>query len=228
MHPRPRFALAVPVFSALATLALAPPAFAHHLDHSFGVDDDFSWAIVSDQGRSISGNLNSDPIGKLIDRYDGEFLYIRDGEERWVITDPGMIDRARRTGEQIRNYNKEISEIANAEAKFAMASMGNEKKRAKLVERRRDLEDEIDKLKDDGDDTRHLERELFQVKIDLEVLDSMHKNAQLTAEERHELTERRDRASARLRKGMQKIEADLRKILAEAKERHLAERVDLD
>jgi hypothetical protein len=228
MHPLPRFTLAVSVFSALATLAVAPPALAHHPDHSFGLDDDFSWAIVSDHGRSISGNLNSDPIGKVTKRYDGEFLYMRDGDERWVITDPDMIDRARRTGEQIRNYNKEISEIANAAAKFAMASMGNEKRRAKLVERRRDLEDEIDRLKDSGDDTRDLERELFQVKIDLEVLDSMHKNAQLTSEERRDLTERRDRASARLKKGMQKIEADLRKILAEAKERHLAERVDLD
>ncbi len=228
MHPRPRFALAVSVFSALATLVVAPPAFAHKGGYSYGTDDDFSWAFVSNHGRSISGNLNSDNIGKLKDRYDGEFLYIRDGEERWVITDPDLIDRAHRVEEQIRNYNKEISEIANAEARFAMAGMGNEKKRSKLAERRRDLEDEIDKLKDDGDDTSDLERELFQVKIDLEVLNSMRKSAQLTAEERHDLTERRDRASARLRKGMQKIEADLRKILAEAKERHLAERVELN
>jgi hypothetical protein len=228
MRPRLRFALAVSIFSALAALAVTPPAFAHKGGYSYGTDDDFSWAFVSDHGRNISGNLNSDNIGKLRDRYDGEFLYIRDGEERWVITDPDLIDRAHHVEEQIKNYNREISEIANAEARFAMASMGNEKKRAKLVERRRDLQDEIDKLKDDGDDTRDLERELFQVKIDLEVLDSMHKNAQLSAEERRDLTERRDRASARLRKGMQKIEADLRKILAEAKERHLAERVELN
>jgi hypothetical protein len=56
----------------------------------------------------------------------------------------------------------------------------------------------------------------------------MHRNAQLTSEERRDLTERRDRASARLKKGMQKIEEDFRKILAEAKERHLAESVELD
>ena len=228
MHPLPRFALAVSVFSAVATIVVAPPAFAHKGGYSYGTDDDFSWAFVSDNGRKISGNLNSDDIGKLKDRYDGEFLYIRDGEERWVITDPDMIDRAHRAEEQIKNYNKEISEIANAEAKFAMAGMNNDKKQAKLSQRRRALEDRIGKLEERGEDTSDLDRELFEVKVESEALTNMHKNAQLTAEEQRDLTERRDRASARLKKGMQKIEADLRKILADAKERGLAERVDLD
>jgi hypothetical protein len=225
MHVLHRAALAV---FALSTLTLAPAAFAHKGGYAYGTDDDFSWAFVSDHGRNISGNLNSDNIGKLKDRYDGEFLYIRDGEERWVITDPDMIDRAHRVEEQIKNYNKEISEIANAEAKFAMAGMNNDKKLAKLSQRRRALENEIDKLEERGEDTSDLDRELFEVKVESEALTSMHKNAQLTAEERRDLTERRDRASVRLQKGMQKIEGDLRRVLSDAKEQHLAERVDLE
>jgi hypothetical protein len=228
MHALKRAALVAFALSTLPALTVAPAAFAHKGGYSYGTDDDFSWAFVSNHGRNISGNLNSDNIGKLKDRYDGEFLYIRDGEERWVITDPDLIDRAHRVEEQIKNYNKEISEIANAEAKFAMAGMNNDKKQAKLSQRRRALEDEIDKLKERGEDTSDLDRELFEVKIESEALTNMHKNAQLTSEERRDLTERRDRASARLKKGMQKIEGDLRKVLSDAKEQHLAERVDLE
>ena len=229
MRPQSRFTPAVSVLLALASLTLAPAAFATHKSgFSYGTDDDFSWAFVSNHGRNISGNLNGDPIGKLKDRYDGEFLYIRDGEERWVITDPEMIARGHRAEEQIKNYNREISEIANAEAKFAMAGLNNDKKLAKLAARRRALEVEIAKLEKNGEDTSDLDQELFEVKVESQALSSMHQNAQLTTEERRELTERRDRASVRLKKGMQKIEGDLRQILSDAREQHLAERVDLD
>jgi chromosome segregation ATPase len=225
MHALSRAAIAV---FALSTLTLAPAAFAHKNGYAYGMDDDFAWAFVSGHGKNISGNLNSDNITKLFHRYDGEFLYIRDGEERWVITDPDLVDRGHRAEEQIKNYNKEISEIANAEAKFAMAGMNNDKKLAKLDARRRSLEDQIDKLGARGEDTSDLEKELFEVKVEAQALSSMHQNAQLSAEERRDLTERRDRASVRLKKGMQKIESDFRKILSDARQEHLAERVELD
>lgn len=227
MRIRSRFAPAVSVVLALAAWTLAPAAFAHQTN-SFGMDENFRWAFVSDHGRNISGNLNHENISALKGRYKQDFLYIRDGDESWVITDPDMIARGHRAEEQIKNYNKEISEIANAEAKFAMAGMINDKKVAKLEARRRSIEDEIDKLGARGEDTSDLEQELFEVKVEAEALSSMHRNAHLTSEERRDLTERRDRAQARLSKGMQKIEADFRTILSDAREQHLAERVELD
>src|SRR5262245_8719803 len=223
-----RFTLAVSVLSALA---MASPSLAHTgtgYGYGFDDDDDFGWAFISDHGRSISGNMGShesERLGELQNRYD-KFLYIRDKDEHYVITDDELMERGRRTIMQIQNYSKEIGEIAGAEAKFAMEKVGHEKQREQLVRKRKELEKEIDRLEARGEDTSDLERELFSVDVNIQVVTSMKQSSQLSDEERRELTERRDRASARLKKGWSKIKAEMREILDDAKERHLAKRID--
>jgi len=189
-------------------------------------DDDFSWAVVTQGGRAISGNVvQGDPISKLKDRYHSDFLYIRDHDERYVITDPDLIDKAREAGSHINRYSKEIGELANAEARLAMSRIADER-RPGLDRRRRDLEREIELRERQGQSTDDLEEELFRVRMETKSIESMSRSNQLTSGEREDLLRRRDRASARVKEGERKIEGEIRQILEDAKERGIADRVD--
>lgn len=210
--------------SILAAVTLtSAPAWA---GPTIAEDDNFSWAVVTQGGRAITGNVvQGDPISKLKDRYHRDFLYIRDHDERYVITDPELIDEAREAGSHINRYSKEIGELAQAEARLAMSRVADER-RPGLDRRRRALERAIEVRERQGESTDDLEDELFRVRVETKSLESMSRSNQLTSDEREDLVQRRDRASARVKEGERKIQAELRQILADAKERGIAARVD--
>lgn len=210
--------------SILAAVTLtSAPAWA---GPTIAEDDNFSWAVVTQGGRAITGNVvQGDPISKLKDRYHRDFLYIRDHDERYVITDPELIDEAREAGSHINRYSKEIGELAQAEARLAMSRVADER-RPGLDRRRRALERAIEVRERQGESTDDLEDELFRVRVETKSLESMSRSNQLTSDEREDLVQRRDRASARVQEGERKIQAELRQILADAKERGIAARVD--
>ena len=103
----------------------------------------------------------------------GEFLYIRDGDDRYVILDRGFITRADEAMQPMRDAKREVKGI---------------KRERKSLRRAGRRQDEPDAGRD------------------------------------RELEKAADRASARLDDAREKLEREMRVILREAKERHLAER----
>lgn len=124
MHPIRAVALA-----ASAVLALSSPtlSFAHGETHApehgfaYGNDDEFTWAIIDGGSSSMSGQLDSETIETLKDRYGDRFLYIEDDENGYAITDRTLVERARRASKRIGEYGREIGEIARTQAKLSLS-----------------------------------------------------------------------------------------------------------
>src|SRR5262245_7750606 len=82
------------------------PSSAHPSSHSnhaysygfnFDEDEDFGWAVIID-GKNSSSNISDwDVVNELKETYDGDFLYIRDGKDQYVIRDQRYVQRAHAT-----------------------------------------------------------------------------------------------------------------------------------
>jgi hypothetical protein len=229
MHPIRAVALA-----AAAVLAVSIPtlSFAHDESHgtehgdSYGTDDGFTWAIIEGDNSSMSGQLDHDLIEKLKDRFGDRFLYVEDDEDGYVITDRALVERAHRASRRIGQYGREIGEIARTQVRLTLSESRPKIRRAELLREQAELRREIDRAEQRGDDTEALERRLDRLTTKLEVSDPVDQGFQLSAEEKQDLTKRRDHAKARLREAVKQTNDEMHSILREAKSRRIAERVD--
>lgn len=215
-------------FVALA-LGLVVPGLAIAHPHSHAVrthsDDTLGWAVVRDGHKHSSSVDDEDDIRSLVDRYGDDFLYVRDGKERYVIRDSKMIDRAEDASHEIGEHVREITTVAHAQARVALNGAAGARAQAKLARREAKLEMRIDRAERDGEDTKELERELEQVREDLEDLEAHREKDHLSESERRDLEHRRDKANDGLEKAVDHLRAEIRVILRESKEKGLAERV---
>lgn len=223
MHSLSRCLLAV----AVVAVALPSAAVARSSSHSmsFGTDDEFAWAIISDQHQSMSGGIDMD-LEELKDQYGDRFLVVRDGDERYVITDEGLVRRAERSASEIRKYGTEIGEIARTQARLSLSENRQDKSIAKLSKRRKALEKAIEVSERRRESTDDLEQDLFRIRVEMQALEGVQRGFALTSDERDDLSRRRDVAKERLQRGVRRIQRDMREILETAKSRGLAERVD--
>jgi hypothetical protein len=165
-----------------------------------------------------------DSIEKLSSKYGDDFLYIRDGVKKYVITQPDMVDRAARAQRQVKMHTLQINALANAAAELAMSRVNGTWERHRLEKAEYKLESVIERGKKHGDDTRQAERDLKLVRDQLARLEAGGGEA-LTETERRELIERRDAASEELDDAVAGIRKEIRDILREAIEKDLAEQI---
>lgn len=230
-----RLALVPLALVALLILVTPIPSSAHSPAHgsahsySYGFsndeDEDFAWAVVSD-GHTNSTNLDDwDLINELKDRYDGDFLYVRDGKEQFVIRDPMLVERAKTASSEVSKYGKEIGKLASAQAKLALSHVGMTGQHRSLERAERELEREIERSERDGESTQGLKRALRHIREEMESLpDDDHET--LSASERDDLRRQSDQARKHLHDAVRKMRQDIRDILREAKERGKAEKLD--
>ena len=228
-----RIALVPLALVALLTLVTPIPSSAHSHPsahaYSYGFsndeDEDFGWAVVSD-GKTNCTNLSDwDVLNELKDRYDGDFLYVRDGKEHFVIRDPRLVERAQTASREISKYGKEIGKLASAEAKLALSHVGMTGQRLSLERAERELEREIERSEREGESTQGLKRALGHIREEMESLpDDDHET--LSASERDDLRRQSDEARKHLQDAVRKMRRDIRDILREAKERGKAEKLD--
>ena len=230
-----RIALVPLALVALLTLVTPIPSSAHSHPsahaYSFGFDNDedkdFGWAVVSD-GKTNCTNLSDfDVINELKDRYDGDFLYVRDGKDQFVIRDPRMVERALASSREISKYGGEIGKFASAQAKLALSRVGMTGQRLSLERAERELEREIERSEREGESTQGLKRALGHIREELKALhDDEDDDTGLSASERDDLRRQSDEARKHLQDAVRKMRRDIRDILREAKERGKAEKLD--
>jgi len=123
------------VLAATVMLALAAPAPSGAYSHAHGADDesDFGWAIFSGGNSSMSDMHDLDSMDELKERFGDEFLYVRDRDDRYVITDRRLIARTQESTKQIRKYGKEIGELARAQARLEVDRALYEKRQTKRL-----------------------------------------------------------------------------------------------
>lgn len=207
----------------------AHPAVHGHdgsIGYSFGDDDDFHWAIVSDEGMNLSGHFDDDLIDDLKDRYDEPFLLVGEDDDRYLITDEELVERAQRAGQRIRDHAREIGDLARAQAKLSLADKRFDDRTEKLEKKHKALKKSLRDAERRGDPTDDLEQQLFQLRVALRALENVERGFALTSKEREELIEQRDAASKRLHRAVEGIKREMRDILKTARSRGLAERLD--
>jgi hypothetical protein len=220
-------ALALPSMSGAHSKSHATSAVHGNQNHtySFGDDDDFHWAIISDDGMNLSGHFDRDLIEELKERHEEPFLLIGEDDEAYLITDEDLVERAQRAGQRIREHATEIGALARAQARLSLGDSRLDRRVEKLERKRKALKKSIREAERQGDSTDELEQELFQVKVALQALEGVERSFALTSKERDELIEQRDEASQRLRRAVDGIKREMREISKTAKSRGLAERI---
>jgi hypothetical protein len=161
----------LPVVLAAAILSLAVPGTSSADSYAYGSDQDeedsFGWAIISGENTSMSDMRDLDSMDDLKDRFGDEFLYIRDGKDRYVISDPGMVERALEASQQIRKYGKEMGKLARAQARIAvdesLQSWGGRGDRLSASEKKelRRRSDEASKRLQQG--VRRVQRDMHEI-----------------------------------------------------------------
>jgi hypothetical protein len=211
-----------PTIAWTFALALIVPslALAHPHPHDLG------WILIDGERQSTSDLRDIDDIENLRSRYGDEVLYIRDGDERYVITKPAYLERARKAARRV-GENKEIVKLARAEAKLAVSRALGHKARAKLVRLEAQLQGRIARIEVRGDPTEGLERDLARVRRELKDLDSDSREDEEgpTAAEERDLARRREEARDRLHEAVQGLRDEIREILREARSKGDAERL---
>jgi hypothetical protein len=207
---------------SLTILASSGTALADFGLNGLGDDENFGWAILTRDGETMSTGVPArETLRKIQKQYGPELLVIADGDERYVITDPGLVRDAVRAARKVRDLEPEIGDLAGAQAKLAMSQV-NYGSRERLERRQRALEKALQDAERDGEATEELEQELFGARVALQVNESMARENRLTANEKRDLVRRRDKASERVSRGMARINAEFRDILDRAKSRDLA------
>ena len=189
-------------------------------------NEDFGWTIISGKSQANMGQLSPRLIQDLRHRYGDRFLVIRDGEESYVITDEALVRRGEDIASEIRNYQPEIGDMAQAEARLSLSKQNHEEQKAALKERRKKILTAIEVNERNGRPTEDLERELFQATVQLQAIRGLEENSRLSAGEEKKLVRQRERASARVKVGTDRINREMRELLDMAKSRGLAERLE--
>ncbi len=187
-----------------------------------------SWAIVSHGNTSNSDMEALDDLDKLKDDYGDEFLYIREGDDRYVIRDHAMVERAQRALEPMHEAGREIGVAVGEKVGRSFSMSEDAREQARLGRRIGRLSRQIARISREGEDTKDLERE--QAKLQRE-LDELREKSDARDESRSrksdaELDAKTEKASRHMKDAAKHLKHEIRAIFSEAKERHLAERVD--
>jgi hypothetical protein len=185
--------------------------------------EDFGWTIVSGKTQCNMDYSSPQAIRELRHRYGDRFLAIRAGDERYLITDEALVRRGEEITNQIKDYQPDIGDMAQAEAKLSLSEQNHERKKAALKERRKEILAQIEDNERRGRPTEHLEQELFQATTELQAIRGLEQNTRLSSEERRRLERQRERASARVKVGTDKMDREMRELLDTAKSSEKAE-----
>jgi len=211
---------------AFATLSMSGTALASANPIALEDDDQFGWAILDRDGATQSFGIRAgETLRKIKGQYGPELLVIVDRDQRYVITDAGLIQDALRESRKIRDMEPDIAELAQAQAKLTMAEL-NRHPGERLERRERELEKALGDAERNGEVDEELRQELFEARVALQVSESMERQTRLTADERRDFARQRDKAAERVNRGMSKIRAEIREILQRAKSRGLARLLD--
>jgi hypothetical protein len=222
--------------AALAALSLASlpmtapsPASANGYHYGFENDDkesrdDFGWALVHD-GNNSSSSLERENIDAIRGKYGDDILYIRDGEERYVIRDEGLMHRAEESLKPIEDAGREIGVAVGAKVRYSLGRSQGSREQARVERRIARLSRRIERMSEEGEDVRDLEIERGVLEGQLESMREDRSFSHDDGDREADLEAATQRATRHMHEATRKLRQDLRSILRDAKARHLAESV---
>ena len=218
------------VLVALAFLAtVLLPARASASSNSYGFDTDhdrFGWAIVSDGNSTTTDLDDQEALDRLKEEYDGDFLFLREGDERYVVRDRGLIERAQRAAAPVNEAGRELGEAVSVQVREALGNSKDARERARLGRNIGRLSREIARAERRGNDTEDLERDLSKLQRQLDDMEDSSRDERYTIRDKTKIKTKSEEASRHLKDATKHLKQEMRDILRDAKARHLAEPVD--
>jgi hypothetical protein len=216
---RPRWLPAL--FGLVLMLVPSPPALAH--SGQVAEKSAFVWDILSDHTNVSWRGADRDELEAIRNQYDGEILYFRDETGRYVVTDPDLVEEAKKAPREIEKHQDVIHSMAQAEARLSLAHLDHSEEIERLRQKKKTIDAEIQEREREGNVTEHLERKRFEISAHIEALEGMSRNTLTPAEEKS-LIRQRDAARSKLKEVERVIDQKVRKIAETAKRKGLAER----
>jgi len=230
-----------PIWTACGVaLALSAAAVAYGSDHSHtneydydyshGSDrhgrDSLSWAIVSPDHNSTTNLDEMESLDQLKEKYGDEFLYVRQGGERYVIQDKGLMKRAEDAAKPMQEAGRELGEAVSQQVKEALAYTHHSPEEAELYREQARLTRQIVRRSLHGESTDDLEREQDRVSREIEKLsDDRAQEAEDNAD-RVNRSEKTRAATKKVQEAARHVHEEMRAILRDAKSRNLAKRIN--
>src|SRR5262249_5230888 len=109
-------------------------------------------------------------LDDMKDKYGDEFLYIRLRDERYVITDKGLMKRAEDAAKPMQEAGRELGEAVSAQVKEALGSSHHWSEQGELIREQARLTRQIVRRSMRGEPTDDLEREQDRLSRDIERL----------------------------------------------------------
>ena len=224
--PRTNLVLALLAAAALSTITIPRAASAGSFAYGYDNREPLAWALTTDGNTSMSSLEDQDSFNKVKDEYGDDFLYIRDGEDRYVIRDRGLMARAEAAAKPMREAGRDIGAAARLRVQEALGNVHEGRDRARIARRIGRLSAKIARLSRDGEDTEDLEREQAELQRQLADLTEGARDRGKARQADSEIEERSERASRRMNDAVRHMQKEIRAILRDAKSRHLAEPVE--
>lgn len=227
-----------------AALALILTGAAYGSDHSHGSDhygsdysysyghdwhsrDSLSWAIVSPDQNSTTTNLDDrESLDDMKEKYGDSFLYIRQGSERYVIQDKGLMKRAQDAAKPMQEAGRELGEAVSLQVKEAFAGYHGRHEEGELIRKQARLARQIVRRSMRGEPTDDLEREQDRVSREIEKLSDDRAHEADENVDRVTRSEKTKAATKRVQDAAHHVHEEMRSILRDAKSRNLAKRID--
>src|SRR2546429_301353 len=117
----------------LATVLLPARASANSNSYGFDTDRDrFGWAIVSDGNSTTTDLDDQEAFDRLKEEFDGDFLFLREGDDRYVVRDRGLIERAQRAAAPVNEAGRELGEAVSVLVLEALGTLKGARALAQL------------------------------------------------------------------------------------------------
>lgn len=185
---------------------------------------EFGWMIVDHDSQSMSSMKDLDHLEGLRRKFGDEFIYIRDGEDRYVIRDRALMKRALEAQRPVREAGGTVGRVARAQAIEALSGWDADADQARLARKIEKLSRKIDRAEARGESAQEIKRERERLE---RVVENMGDDREASEHALPKETEARQRdADQDLDRAIKSLKRELREILREAKARHLAERVE--
>jgi hypothetical protein len=215
------------LIAAIVAVAVALPSSAVADDHSHGHHagrrDNLGWVIVSGGMTSLSDMGDLESLEGFRNRFGSRFLYLRDGEDHYVIKDEEMIGRAQRAARSIKVYGKEMGMLARFEIQGTRGS-GKSARKVAAMQQHPASRGEVARRSPRDESNERLEREVAELLQDMDALGADPRRGDDATP--RDLKWRSDALSKRLEKAVHEGHEDMREVLRDAKKRNLAKRVN--
>src|SRR4051812_8517243 len=202
-------ALAAWTVVSLPSAALTP-ARGSGYHYGFDNDDDkdqLGWVLLKG-GHNSSSSLNNEDLDDIKARFGREFLYIRDGSDRYVIRDRRLMQRAEDSMKPIQEAGREIGRAVGDKVGYSVGRSQGSREQARLVRRIDRVSSRIDRLSERDEDTQDLEIELNQLQRQLDTLKGDRGRRHDDEEREADLDAANQRASRHMREAIRKVNQD--------------------